>query len=46
MNRFLNDLKVLIKNHWKTISFIVLVIWLITNYTDIKSGVIDGWNNN
>ena len=45
MNQFLNDLKVLVKNHWKTIFLIVLVIWLITNYTDIKSGIMDGWNN-
>ena len=45
MNQFLNDLKVLVKTHWKTIFLIVLVIWLITNYTDIKSGIMDGWNN-
>jgi transcriptional regulator with XRE-family HTH domain len=45
MNHFLNDLKVLVKTHWKTIFFIVLIIWIITNYTDIKSGIIDGWNN-
>ena len=45
MNQFLNDLKVLVKNHWKTIFLIVLVIWLVTNYNDIKSGIMDGWNN-
>jgi len=45
MNQFLNDLKVLVKNHWKTIFLIVLIIWLVTNYTDIKSGIMDGWNN-
>ena len=45
MNHFLNDLKVLVKTHWKTIFLIVLVIWLITNYTNIKSGIMDGWNN-
>ena len=45
MNHFLNDLKVLVKTHWKTIFIIVLIIWIITNYTDIKSGIIDGWNN-
>jgi transcriptional regulator with XRE-family HTH domain len=44
MNQFLTDLKVLVKTHWKTIFLIVLVIWLITNYTDIKSGIIDGWS--
>jgi transcriptional regulator with XRE-family HTH domain len=44
MNQFLTDLKVLVKTHRKTIFLIVLVIWLITNYTDIKSGIMDGWN--
>jgi hypothetical protein len=45
MNQFLNDLKTLVKTHWKTILFIVIVIWAITSYTDIKSGILDGWNN-
>ena len=44
MNQFLNDLKVLVKNNWKIIFLIVLVIWLFTNYTDIKSGIMDGWS--
>jgi transcriptional regulator with XRE-family HTH domain len=44
MNQFMNDLKILVKTHWKTIFLIVLVIWLITSYDDIKSGVMDGWN--
>jgi transcriptional regulator with XRE-family HTH domain len=43
MNQFINDLKGLVKTHWKTIFLIVLVIWLITSYDDIKSGIIDGW---
>ena len=45
MNQFLNDLKVLVKTHWKIIFLIVLVIWLVTNYADIKSGIMDGWKN-
>ena len=45
MNQFLNDLKVLVKTHWKIIFLVVLVIWLVTNYADIKSGIMDGWNN-
>ena len=44
MNQFLNDLKTLVKTHWKTILFIVIFIWAITSYTDIKSGIMDGWN--
>ena len=43
MNQFLNDLKTLVKTHWKTILIIVLVIWLMTSYTDIKAGIIDAW---
>jgi transcriptional regulator with XRE-family HTH domain len=44
MNQFLNDLKALVKTHWKTILFIVLVIYLFTSYTDIKAGILDAWN--
>jgi transcriptional regulator with XRE-family HTH domain len=44
MNQFLNDLKVLVKTHWKTIFLIVLVIYLFTSYTDIKAGIMDGWS--
>lgn len=41
MNQFLNDLKTLVKTHWKTILIIVLVIYLFSSYTDIKSGIMD-----
>lgn len=44
MNQFLNDLKTLVKTHWKTIFIIVLVIYLFTSYTDIKSGIMDAWS--
>ena len=44
MNQFLNDLKTLVKTNWKTILIIVLVIRLVTNYTDIKSGIMDAWS--
>lgn len=43
MNQFLNDLIALVKTHWKTIFIIVLVIYLFTSYTDIKSGIMDAW---
>ena len=46
MNQFLNDLKALVKTHWKTISIIILVIYLFTSYTDIKSGIMDAWSGN
>ena len=45
MNQFLNDLKALVKTHWKTIFIIVLVIYLFTSYTDIKSGIMDAWSD-
>ena len=44
MNQFLTDLKDLVKTHWKTIIIIVLVIYVVTNYTDIKAGIMDGWS--
>ena len=44
MNQFLNDLKALVKTHWKTIFIIILAIYLFISYTDIKSGIMDGWN--
>ena len=44
MNQFITDLKALFKNHWKIIFTLVLIIWLTTSYTDIKSGIMDGWN--
>jgi transcriptional regulator with XRE-family HTH domain len=43
MNQFLNDLKALVKTHWTTIFIIILVIYLFTSYTDIKSGIMDAW---
>jgi transcriptional regulator with XRE-family HTH domain len=45
MNQFLNDLKALVKNNWKIILLIVLVIFFISNYEDIKAGIIDGWQS-
>jgi len=44
MNQFINDLKTLVKNNWKIILLIVLVIFLFRNYNEIKSGFIEGWN--
>ncbi|WP_395617337.1 helix-turn-helix domain-containing protein [Aquirufa sp.] len=45
MNQFINDLKTLVKNNWKVILWIILVTFLISNYDQIKAGIIDGWNN-
>jgi transcriptional regulator with XRE-family HTH domain len=45
MNQLINDLKTLVRNNWKTILWIVLVVFFISNYDDIKSGILDGWND-
>jgi len=44
MKQLLNDLKTLFRNNWKIILLIVLVIFLVSNYIEIKSAIIDGWN--
>jgi transcriptional regulator with XRE-family HTH domain len=44
MNQFINDLTTLVKTHWKTIFLIILIIWLIASYDDIKAGIIEGWS--
>ena len=44
MNQLINDLKTLIKNNWKILLIIILVISLLSNYDQIKSGFVDGWN--
>ena len=44
MNQFLSDLKILVKNHWKVIVLIIAAVWLLSNYADIKSGILDGWS--
>jgi hypothetical protein len=44
MNQFMDDLKLLVKKHWKVIFLIVLVVWLLSNYTDLKAGIMEGWN--
>jgi transcriptional regulator with XRE-family HTH domain len=45
MNQLINDLKTLVRNNWKTILWIVLVVLFVSNYEDIKSGIFDGWND-
>ncbi len=45
MNHLLEDIRVFWGKHWKLIFFIILVLFLLSNYTDIKSGFSDGWLN-
>jgi transcriptional regulator with XRE-family HTH domain len=44
MNQLISDLKTLIKNNWKILLVILLVIFLLSNYDEIKTGFVDGWN--
>ena len=46
MNQLFSDIKILIKNNWKILIWIVVIIYAISNYTEIKTGIIDGWNSN
>jgi len=45
MNQLITDLKTLIANNWKLLLLIFVIVFFISNYTDIKSGIIDGWNH-
>lgn len=45
MIQFIKDLEWMIKNHWKTIAVILLVIWIVANYADIKAGFIEGYRS-
>lgn len=42
MNQLIADLKTLVKNNWKIILIIFLVIFFLSNYNEVKSGFIDG----
>ena len=44
MNQFFSDIKTLIKNNWKILLWIVVIIYAISNYTEIKTGIMEGWN--
>ena len=44
MNQFVNDLKTLVINNWKIILLIVLIFFFISNYNEIKLGIMEGWN--
>ncbi len=45
MKELIKDLEAFGKKHWKRILSALVVAFLIWNYSDIKSGVIDGWLN-
>ena len=45
MKEFINDIQDLIVKHWGKLLVVVLVVGVITNYNDVKRGVVDGWNS-
>ena len=45
MKEFVNDIQNLIVKHWGKLIVVVLVVGVITNYNDVKRGVVDGWNS-
>jgi hypothetical protein len=44
MKNFITDVENLLKNHWKVIFLIILVIFLVSNYPGVKAGLSDGWS--
>ena len=45
MKEYINDVQNLIVKHWGKLIVVVLVVGVITNYNDVKRGVVDGWNS-
>ena len=43
MKQLFADFQILFKNHWKKISVIVISVYLLYSYPDVKQGLIDGW---
>jgi hypothetical protein len=45
MKQLLLDFQILFKNNWKVILIIVISVYLLYSYPDIKQGVLDSWMN-
>jgi hypothetical protein len=43
MKKLISDVQFLFKKHWKVISIIVISVFLLYSYPDIKQGIVDGW---
>jgi hypothetical protein len=44
MKQLMLDFQNLFKNNWKIISIVVISVYLLYSYPDIKQGIVDGWN--
>ena len=43
MKKLMFDFQNLFKNNWKIISIVVISVYLLHSYPDIKQGIVDGW---
>lgn len=43
MKLYISESASLIRENWKSISVIVILVYLIRSYPDIKQGILDGW---
>jgi len=43
MKQLILDFQNLFKNNWKVISIIVITVYLLYSYPDIKQGIVDGF---
>jgi len=43
MNHFIQDLRLFLNKHWKSIALILLIFLFLSNYKEIKAGFYDGW---
>jgi len=45
MEQLILDFQTLVKNNRKIISIVLISVYLLYSYPDIKQGIIDGWMN-
>ena len=45
MKKLANDLIQLITENWKPILLIAVVVYVVFSYTDVKQGIVDGWED-
>jgi hypothetical protein len=45
MKEFFKDLETFVEKEWKRLLVILIIGFLLTNYSDIKSGIVDAWLN-
>jgi len=43
MKQLMLDFQTLVKNNWKIISIVVISVYILYSYPDIKQGILDGW---